>query len=329
MSSPRFPRLPSVWDGPLGPSKEVLAPEDRPVRTLPRRRAAETPPSPRLPAATPLAGPQDVPAKVLDALEAELLGGPAPAAPAGDPALAAETSSTLAALGGAYDAVLRELAEPEVSAEALVRSWPDQAPSPQAPSGAGDAAPAATNSVDRAPEAPPDLSPAAAPPASATAPSAPAPVASAVNVTAAPAVSPEAVDAALRELDAQDEMAGMLSGLPPVAPIEQEQPRRDVSAFAAEPEEDVAEPDLPEVSPEASMRAIAAILAEEEHELSLLGPAAPQSALRPVQKATGIAVAPEVAAWFAARGIDLDQKADALLRRYMREFDKQRRKGRR
>ena len=129
MSSPRFPRLPSVWDGPLGPSKEVLAPEDRPVRTLPRRRAAETPPSPRLPAATPLAGPQDVPAKVLDALEAELLGGPAPAAPAGDPALAAETSSTLAALGGAYDAVLRELAEPEVSAEALVRSWPDQAPS--------------------------------------------------------------------------------------------------------------------------------------------------------------------------------------------------------
>ena len=299
MSSSRFPRLPSVWDGPLGPSKDVLAPKDRPLRAKPPRRTAEAPAKVRLPAALPLAVPQEPSPAILSALEAELIRPSTADAAPDDTALAEETSRTLAALGGAYDAVLRELTVPEVSAEEMVRvTLPP--PEPER---------------DPAPSPDPAPLPVVPPAAAAVAP--------------AQAHPAEALAAARRELDDEGGMAGMLSGLPPVPPIEQEAPRREVSEFAAEPEEDLPEPNLPEISPEASILAIAAILEEEEHELSLLGPAAPKPVLRPAPKAAMIAVAPEVAAWFASRGIDLDQKADALLRRYMRESDKQRRKARR
>lgn len=314
MSSPRFPRLPSVWDGPLGPSKEVLAPEDRPLRAKPPRRPAETPPKPRLPTAVPLSLPPEPSPAILSALEAELI----PSAPAGQGAdetvLAEETSRTLAALGGAYDAVLRELTVPEISAEDMVRVTlaPPEPESKAAP----EPEPAPEPETEHKPEPEPEPEP--------------EPASASTAVVAPPPLAPaEVLAAARRELDDEGEMTGMLSGLPPVPPIEQEAPRREVSEFAAEPEEDLPEPNLPEISPEASILAIAAILEEEEHELSLLGPAAPKPVLRPAPKAATVAVAPEIAAWFASRGIDLDQKADALLRRYMRESDKQRRKGRR
>ncbi len=331
MTTPPFPRLPSVWDGPLGPPKEGPGPEAA------QRRGG----FPRRPAPAPAAA----------AVVAPETAAPEPAAAEPSvaeraPVEAAETEQRTTSPAGLADAeaVAALPIEPETGVRAIASDDPvtvppaaaAATPGPQldspsqallsaleaellggVPSGMGDGVPATPDTAASSPppELPPEPLPAAEPVV---------PVAASDDRGRA-----SALEAALRELDAEDESSQMLAGLPPQPPLEQESPRRPVGEFQAEPEDDLPDPDLPEPSPEASMLAIAAILEEESNELALLGPSAPKPVLRPSPKPVSIAVAPDIAQWFAARGIDLEGKTDALLRRYVREIDKQRKARRR
>lgn len=119
-SPPHRPRLPSVWDGPFGPPREVTEDESR-MRGAPARKAApeDAEASPTVPRNTGLPRHTTVlPAQaVLAALEAELI--PTAPAPVPEPATAPLTipdslpAPAREALGVAYEAVLRELSEPE------------------------------------------------------------------------------------------------------------------------------------------------------------------------------------------------------------------------
>jgi hypothetical protein len=114
VSSPSRPRLPSVWDGPLGPPREIREGAPR-LRGAPARKASreDAGPSPALPPNTGAPPAQ----AVLAALEAELIPDAAapPAAPATAPPAIPDALPAPAreALGVAYEAVLRELSEPE------------------------------------------------------------------------------------------------------------------------------------------------------------------------------------------------------------------------
>lgn len=123
-SPPHRPRLPSVRDGPFGPPQDGPA-ADAPLPRAQLRKRPDDPPRLRLPAATPLPAVVSPPPAVLAALEAELF----PVTPAAGPAPAAEPvlpAPARAALSVAYEAVLRELSEPE--ARALEPAGPGQEP---------------------------------------------------------------------------------------------------------------------------------------------------------------------------------------------------------
>jgi hypothetical protein len=114
-SPPHRPRLPSVRDGPFGPPQQGPA-ADAPLRGTQPRKRPDDPPKPRLPVATPLPAVLSPAPAVLAALEAELfpVTPAAGAAPAAEPVLPV---TARAALGVAYEAVLRELSEPEAPAQ--------------------------------------------------------------------------------------------------------------------------------------------------------------------------------------------------------------------